>query len=478
MPVSMAIRPEADSDKLLAALRAIVGPAHVLDHPVDVAGYLIEPRDKFKGRARCVVRPAIRDEVSAVLALCGETGTAVVPQGGNTGLVGGQIPGADGLAIILSLTRMKAVRDLDPVSNTMTVEAGMTLDAARAVADGVDRLFPLWFASAGSCTIGGNLATNAGGVNVIAFGSARDLVNGIEVVMADGRVMSALGKLKKDNTGYDLKNLFVGSEGTLGVITAAVLKLVDKPRSVATAFLGVADPQAALNLLGLARARMAGEIRAFELIPRLALEFVSEAHGLRDPLAQPHAWYVLLELASQSEHGLDARMLDVLRAGRESGIVADATMAASIDEAADLWALRENISDSQKRFGGSIKHDVSVPVACVPAFLAAVEPAVQAAVPGARLCAFGHLGDGNIHCNVQQPLGGDKAAFLARWEEVNRIVHGIVGSFAGSISAEHGIGQLKRDLLPGVKDPVALATMRAIKHALDPAGILNPGKLL
>ena len=478
MPVATAVRPEAGSDALIAALRDIVGPAHVLEDPRDVVGYLTEPRDKFKGRARCVVCPATREEVAAVLALCDATGTGVVPQGGNTGLVGGQVPTADGQTIVLSLTRMKAVRDVDPITNTMTVEAGMTLDAARVVADGVDRLFPLWFASAGSCTIGGNLATNAGGVNVIAFGSTRDLVNGVEVVMADGRVLSALGKLKKDNTGYDLKNLFVGSEGTLGVITAAVLKLYDKPRSVETAFIGVADPQAALDLLGLARGKTAGEIRAFELIPRLALEFVTQARDLRDPLGQPHAWYVLLELASQSAQGLDARMLDLLEAGNTAGLIADATVAASLDQAADLWALRENISGSQKHFGGSIKHDVSVPVACVPAFLAAVEPEVQAAVPGARLCAFGHLGDGNIHCNVQQPAGADKSAFLARWDEVNRIVHGIVGRFGGSISAEHGIGQLKRDLLPGVKDPVALATMRAIKAALDPKGILNPGKLL
>ena len=478
MPVDTAIRPDADGDALLAALRGIVGDVHVLDRPFEMVGYLSEPRDKFKGRARCVVRPANREEVAAVLALCHGTGTGVVPQGGNTGLVGGQVPYADGRTIVLSLTRMRAVRDVDPVGNTMTVEAGMTLEAARVVADGVDRLFPLWFASAGSCTIGGNLATNAGGVNVIAFGSTRDLVNGVEVVMADGRVLSALGKLKKDNTGYDLKNLFVGSEGTLGVITAAVLKLHDKPRSVETAFIGVADPQAALDLLGLARGRMAGEIRAFELIPRLALEFVTQAHGLRDPLARPHAWYVLLELASQSGQGLDARVLDLLEEAGAAGLIADATIAASLDQAAELWALRENISDSQKHFGGSIKHDVSVPVACVPAFLAAVGPEVQAAVPGARLCAFGHLGDGNIHCNVQQPEGGDKAAFLARWNEVNRIVHAIVGRYGGSISAEHGIGQLKRDLLPTVKDPVALATMRAIKAALDPEGILNPGKLL
>ncbi len=473
---------EAGDDTLVARLRAIVGDAHVLEAPADVVAYLSEPRDKFKGRTRCVVRPKTREEVAAILALCHDTGTALVPQGGNTGLVGGQTPDAGGRAIILSLTRMNALRDLDPVANTMTVEAGMTLDAARTIADGVDRLFPLWIASGGSCTIGGNLATNAGGVNVIAFGTARDLVNGIEVVMADGQVLSSLGKLKKDNTGYDLKHLFVGSEGTLGVITAAVLKLVDKPRSVETAFVGLESPQAALALLGLVRAKLSGEVRAFELMPRIAIEFVTRAFGLREPLGDSHPWYVLLELASQSDRGLDERLRGLLEEASEAGLIVDATVATSLDQAANLWHLRETISDAQGRFGGSIKHDVSVPVSSVPAFLAAVEPAVQAALPGARLCAFGHLGDGNIHCNVQQPdsadIKGDKAAFLARWPEVNIIVHGLVARYGGSISAEHGIGQLKRDLLPGVKDPVALTTMRAIKHALDPRGILNPGKVL
>ena len=475
-------RAEANDDALIRRLRAIVGESHVLVAPADVVAYLTEPRNKFKGITRCVVRPRTRDEVAAVLTLCHETGTALVPQGGNTGLVGGQIPDAGGQAIILSLTRMNAVRDVDPVTNTMTVEAGMTLDAARTLADGVDRLFPLWIASGGSCTIGGNLATNAGGVNVIAFGTARDLVNGIEVVMADGRVLSSLGKLKKDNTGYDLKHLFIGSEGTLGVITAAVLKLVDKPRSVETAFIGLDGPRAALALLGVARAKSAGEVRAFELMPRIAVEFVVQAFGLREPLVERHPWYVLLEVASSSDHGLDERLHGLLEEASEAGLIADATVAASLDQAAKLWDLRENISEAQGRFGGSIKHDVSVPVASVPAFLEAVEPAVLATVPGARLCAFGHLGDGNIHCNIQQPpsagMDGEKAAFLARWPEVNTIVHDLVARFGGSISAEHGIGQLKRDLLPGVKDPVALATMRAIKHALDPKGILNPGKVL
>ena len=464
-------------DDLLPRLAAIVGPAHLLTDPSDLAPYLREPRDKYAGRARCVVRPKTRDEVAAILALCHETGTPLVPQGGNTGLVGGQTP-EDDSAVVLSLTRMDALRDLDPLSNTMTVEAGMTLQSVRKAAAGADRLFPMWIAAGGSCTIGGNLATNAGGLNVIAHGNTRELVNGIEVVLADGRVLSNLSKLKKDNTGYDLKNLFIGSEGTLGIITAAVLKVVPRPRSVATAFLGLASPQSALDLLDFAQGGVGGEIEAFELIPRIALDFVRKAFGGRDPLAGLHPWYVIIELASQTEIGLDARLLALLEEGVERGLVEDATVAASLDQTAALWALRENVSEAQKHFGGSIKHDVSVPVASVPVFLAEVEPAVRAVVPGARLCAFGHLGDGNIHCNVQQPEGVDKAAFLARWDEVGIVVHGLVARFGGSISAEHGIGQMKRDLLPGVKDPVALAIMRAIKATLDPKSILNPGKVL
>ena len=462
---------------ILPRLAAIVGAPHLLTEAADVAPFLREPREKYAGRASCVARPKTRDEVAAILALCHATGTPLVPQGGNTGLVGGQTP-QDAEAVVLSLTRMNALRDLDPVSSTMTVEAGMTLQAAREAAASVDRLFPMWIAAGGSCTIGGNLATNAGGLNVIAHGNTRDLVNGIEVVLADGRVLSSLSKLKKDNTGYDLKNLFVGSEGTLGIITAAVLKLVPKPRSKATAFLAVVDPQAALDLLDLARGRVGGEIEAFELLPRIALDFVREAFGGREPLQGRHPWYVILELASQADSGLDARLLALLEEGAERGLVLDATLAASLDQADALWALRENVSEAQKHFGGSIKHDVSVPVARVPAFLAEVEPAVRAVVPGARLCAFGHLGDGNIHCNVQQPEGADKAAFLTRWDEVAAVVHGLVVRYDGSISAEHGIGQMKRELLAQVKDPVALATMRAIKATLDPKGILNPGKVL
>ena len=465
-------------DDIVGRLRDIVGAANVLLESPDMAPYLREPRALYNGEARCIVRPKTSTEVSAILKLCHATGTAVVPQGGNTGLVGGQTPN-DRDAIVLSLTRMNALREIDTVTDTMIVEAGMTLQTAQVEAEKAGRLFPLWFASAGSCTIGGNLSTNAGGVHVIAFGNTRDLVNGIEVVLDDGSILSNLSKLKKDNTGYDLKHLFIGAEGTLGIITAAVLKLFPLPRTVEVAIAGVASPKEALQLLLRARARLAGKLRAFELIPRIALDFVlGSVSGTRDPLPGCHPWYVLIELASPADEALATELLAFLEDAAEHGLIEDEIVAASLEQAKDFWALRENISDAQRHFGGSIKHDVSVPVASVPDFLAEVEPAVTAAVPGARLCAFGHLGDGNIHCNVQQPEGADKAAFLAQWGDVNTIVHGIVARFGGSISAEHGIGQLKRDLLPGVKDPVALDTMRVLKNALDPTGILNPGKVL
>jgi FAD/FMN-containing dehydrogenase len=464
---------------LIAAFEAIVGRAHVLTAPADMAGFLSEPRDLFKGCALCVVRPASTGEVAAVVKLCSETNTPIVPQGGNTGLVGGQIPDESGAAIVLSLQRMRALREIDLSSNTMTVEAGVILAHAQAEADRAGRRFPLSLASEGSCTIGGNLASNAGGTGVIAYGNARDLVLGIEAVLADGRIYHGLSKLKKDNTGYDLKHLFIGSEGTLGIITAAVLKLYPKPRAVETAFIGLASPKAAVGLLDLAREQAGGEITAFELIPRLGLDFV-RAHyeGARDPLSAPHQWYALLELSSQNSEGLAERLLALLADAAENGVVKDAAVAASEGQRADFWRLRDNLSDAQRFEGGSIKHDVSVAVTDVPAFLEEVEAALARAAPGARLVAFGHLGDGNIHCNVSQPIGADKAAFLARWGEINAIVHGIVAQHNGSISAEHGVGQLKRDLLPQVKDPVAMELMRALKRTLDPQGILNPGKVL
>ncbi len=457
-------------------LAAIVGGANVLVDPADSAAYLIEPRDLFKGRALCIVKPGSTAEVAAVVAFCAETSTKIVPQGGNTGLVGGQTPSERGDEIVLSLRRMDRLREIDPSSNTLTVEAGMTLARVRAEAERADRLFPLSLPAATACTIGGNLATNAGGTAAIAYGTARDLVLGLEVVLADGRILSDLSKLKKDNTGYDLKNLFIGSEGTLGIITAAVLKLYPRPHAVGTAFVGLAGPREALRFLDFTRATLDYELKSFELIPRIALDFVL-AHGkaVRDPLPAPAPCYVLLEVAGQSQD-IDARLRALLQSAKDRGIIEDA--AADPEERELFWRIRSQISDVQAQEGGSIKHDVSVPVADVPVFLEEIERALTARIPGARLVAFGHLGDGNIHCNVSQPAGADKAAFLARWDEVNGIVHGIVAEHQGSISAEHGIGRMKRALLPRVKDPVALDVMRALKRTLDPQGILNPGKVL
>ncbi len=463
---------------VIAGFEAIVGKNHVISDPAGMEGFLHEPRALFHGKALCVVQPGSVQEVAAVLALCHETATPVVPQGGNTGLVGGQNPGPDGRAVILSLTRLRALREIDPASNTMTVEAGMVLADVQAEASHANRLFPLSLGSEGSCTIGGNLATNAGGTNVIAYGNARDLVLGLEVVLADGRILSDLSKLKKNNTGYDLKNLFIGSEGTLGIITAAVLKLFPKPQSVETAFIGLASPRAALDLLDLARDMAGGEITSFELIPRLGLDFVLGYFDTRDVLAKKFPWYVLLELSSQSRVGLNDRLLALLEAGSARHIIEDAAIAASLEQRQNFWKLREFLPEAQTLEGGSIKHDVSVPIADIPIFLEEVFRAVSHAVPGARLVPFGHVGDGNIHCNISQPIGADRQAFLARWDEINAIVYEIVLAHKGSISAEHGIGQLKRDLLPKVKDKVAMEVMRAIKQTLDPKGILNPGKVL
>ena len=457
-------------------LGSIVGPRHVLTANEDTAGFLVEPRGKFTGATAAVVRPGSTAETAAVLRYCSENGIAVVPQGGNTGLVGGQIPAAHGREVLLSLTRLDRVRETDPVSNTMTLEAGVTLACAQAQAEAVDRLFPLSLASEGSCTVGGNLATNAGGTAVLAYGNARDLVLGLEVVLADGRVLQNLNKLRKDNTGYDLKHLFVGSEGTLGVITAAVLKLVPRPRSVATAMVGVTSPSDALHLLGIAQA--AGPVTSFELIPRLGVELVLRHAGGRDPLAAAHPWYVLVEFSSGAESVAENALVGALESGFSEARVADAVVAASGEQRRAFWDLRERLSGVQRREGGSITHDISVPVAAVPAFMAEAEAAVTARLQGVRIMAFGHLGDGNLHFNLLRPVGADKAAFLARSDEMNAAVHAVVAAHGGSISAEHGIGQLKRDLLPGVKDPVALDVMRLLKRTLDPKGILNPGKVL
>ena len=462
---------------LLARFAAIVGERYAITDPAAQEPYLVEQRGLYRGRTAMVLRPGSVAEVAAILKLASETGTAVVPQGGNTGLVGGQIPFAG--EIVVSLNRLDRIREVDPVSNTITCEAGVTLGRAREAAAAVDRLFPLLLPSEGSCTIGGNLSTNAGGTTAIAYGVARSHVLGIEVVLADGRILNLLSKLKKDNTGYDLKDLFIGAEGTLGIITAATLRLVPRPRAVETAFAGVPSPQAAVDLLNLAEDRAGGSITSFELIERTAFEFVlRHAPQARDPLPQPHPWYVLMELSSQQATGLRSVIEDILERALERAIVIDAVVSENLEQTKALWRMREMIGEVQKYEGGSIKHDISVPVTAVPAFLEEANRAVTTLIPGARPVPFGHLGDGNIHYNVSQPVGAEREAFLSRWDEVNAVVFGIVRKLGGSISAEHGIGRMKRDVLPAYKDPVALDVMRTLKRALDPKGILNPGKVI
>jgi len=462
---------------LLDRFKKIVGERFAITDPQTQEAYLVEMRDLYHGRTPVVLRPGSVEEVSAILRLANETRTAIVPQGGNTGLVGGQIPHHG--EVVLSLTRLDKIREVDPVSNTMTVEAGVTLQRAREGAADADRLYPQLLPSEGTCTIGGNLSTNAGGTAALAYGIARSHAMGLEVVLADGRVLHNLNKLKKDNTGYDLNNLFIGAEGTLGIITAAVLRLVPRPRSVETAFVGVPSPQAALNLLGLAEERTSGGVTSFELMLRNGVDAVVKHDAAsRNPLNEPHPWYVLVELASQAREGLRESMEDILATGAERGLVLDATIAESLEQGKAFWRIRELFGEVQRHVGASIKHDVSVPVAAIPDFIEQANAAVEKFIPGCRSLPFGHLGDGNIHYNVIQPEGADGKAFLARWDEVNAVVFAVVKKLGGSISAEHGVGVMKRDILPDYKDPVAIDLMRSIKRLLDPNGILNPGKVL
>ncbi|HEV2559973.1 MAG TPA: FAD-binding oxidoreductase [Microvirga sp.] len=462
---------------LLDTIAARIGPAHVLTASADMEGHLIETRGLFRGEALAVVRPGSTDEVAFVLRACAGAGIAVVPQGGNTGLVGGGVPQG---GVVLSLSRLDRIREVDPVNATMTVEAGCVLKTVQDAAAAVDCLFPLSLASEGSCRIGGNLATNAGGTAVLRYGNTRDLVLGLEVVLADGRVWNGLNALRKDNMGYDLKNLFVGSEGTLGIITAAVLKLFPRPKARVTAFVGLGSAGDALSLFQRLRAVAGDRLTAFEYIPRFGLEIVlKHAHGAVRPLDEDHAAYALVELSSaEADADLQGTLEAVLGGAIEDGLVEDATLGASEAQNQALWHLRESLSEVQRLEGGSIKHDVAVPVSRVAAFIDEASAACEAAMPGIRVCAFGHFGDGNIHFNLSQPVGMDKAAFLGEWERFNRIVHDIVHRMKGSISAEHGVGLLKRDEILLYKDPVAVDLMRTLKRALDPHNILNPGKVV
>ncbi len=467
-------------DELLSRFADIVGEKYAVREPSDMAAYLTELRGLYTGKAALVLRPATTNEVSEILKLANETGTAIVPQGGNTGLVGGQIPFDGGDEVIVSLSRMNTIRAIDPAGNTLTVDAGVVLEQAREAADRVERLFPLSLPSEGSCQIGGNLATNAGGAAVLAYGNARELVLGLEVVLADGRIWDGLRALRKDNTGYDLKDLFVGSEGTLGIITAAVLKLFPKPSQKATGFAGMKGVSDAAVLFDSARRIGGANLTTFEIIPRIGIDFVLR-HGdqVRDPFKEQHAWYVLIELSGQESDGaIQDRLEAILGYALEEGVIDDAVVASSLGQAEDFWRLRELLSEVQREEGGSIKHDVSVPLAHIPEFIARADDLVQVMIPGARTVPFGHFGDGNIHYNVSQPEAMESQAFLAQWDTVTAAVHEIVVDLEGSVSAEHGVGRMKRNLLPRVKSEVELDMMRALKATFDPNCILNPGKVL
>lgn len=462
----------------LISLRAAVGDGGWIDDRAAMAPFLEEQRGLYRGSAAAVIAPASTEQVSRVLALCNAARLGVVPQGGNTGLCGGAVAGD--AQVILSLRRLNRIRALDARNRTLTAEAGCILaDLQRAAAD-AGRLFPLSLAAEGSCQIGGNLATNAGGTNALRYGIARDLALGLEVVLADGTIWDGLSALKKDNTGYDLRDLFIGSEGTLGVITAATLRLFPQPGDVQTALLAIGDVDHAIAVLGRLQDASDGRVNACELMSACSVAFTARhVPGCRAPFAQMPPWTLLIEVSGGTTAGeLRALFENALGEALHAGEIADAVIAESRSQAQAFWRLRESIPEAQKHEGGSIKHDVSVPVAAVPEFLRRATAAVEAALPGARVCPFGHLGDGNIHFNVSQPQEADRAAFLAEWERCNRIVHDIVAEMGGSFSAEHGIGRLKRAELQRYKSPVAIDAMRRIKQALDPRGILNPGALL
>jgi FAD/FMN-containing dehydrogenase len=458
----------------------IIGANNVLTAANDKAPYLTEWRDLYQGVTPIVLRPGSTEDVSAVMKYAYENDLKIVPQGGNTGLVGGQIPLETGDEIVLSLGRMNKIRAVDPDGFTITAESGTILETLQNEAEKVDRLFALALGSQGSCQIGGNISTNAGGTAVLAYGNTRDLVLGLEVVLPNGDVWNGLRTLRKDNTGYDLKQLFIGAEGTLGIITAASLKLFPKPKKLEAAFVGLADPHAALKLFSTAKAQAGPVLTGFEIMPRVGLEFcISHLNGARDPLEGEHDWYVLMELSSGSDAFPVRDLLEsILGEAFEADLVEDAAFAQSMQQVQDFWHIRHGMSEVQKAEGGSIKHDVSVPVASIPEFLDNAIAAVAEFVPGCRPVPFGHLGDGNIHFNVSQPVGADKEEYLAKWDEMNEIVHGIVHDFNGSISAEHGIGRLKRDLLKGVKSQLELDLMQRVKDAFDPKGLLNPGRVL
>ena len=465
---------------VLDRIKAAVGPKGWTDDAAALAPQLIDWRRRYQGRTPLLVRPGSTAEVAEVVRLCADARVPIVAQGGNTSLCGGSIPSEAGDEILLSLSRMNRVRGIDAANYTMTAEAGCVLAQVQEAASQADRLFPLSLAAEGSCQIGGNLSTNAGGITVLRYGNARELVLGLEVVLPDGQVWDGLRGLRKDNTGYDLKQLFLGAEGTLGIITAAVLKLFPKPRERVTAFVAVTDLPSAVELLSRCRASSGDAVTSFELLPRIGIDLGRKfIPGVVEPLRERRDYYVLIELTSAiDDSGLRGALEEALEQALEEGLIADATVAESAEQSRRLWFVRESIVELQKFAGASIKHDVSVAVSLVPAFMVRAIAAVTAALPGVRIVAFGHIGDGNVHFNLYQPEAMDAAAFLARQAELSRIVHDIVAALGGSISAEHGIGRLRRDDLQRYKPAIELELMRRIKQALDPSNIMNPGKVI
>ena len=464
---------------MIETLADIVGAQNVITDAETMHPYLGDWRGRYRGAARCVVRPGTTAEVSAIVRACSAAGVAMLPQGGNTSHCGASIPDKSGKTVLISLSRLNKIRAVDAANNTITVEAGCVLQNLQEAALAVDRLFPLSLAAEGSCQIGGNLSTNAGGVQVLRYGNARELVLGLEVVLPDGEVWNGLRGLRKDNTGYDLKQLFIGAEGTLGIITAAVMKLFPLPQATATAWLAIASPHVAVRLLNDLQAAFGTTLTACELVSDISLGMVlKHIRGTQPPLSNS-PWYLLVELSGPGKEGtLRGALEGFLEQALENETITDAVLAQSGEQAERLWTLRESISEAQKIEGFSIKHDISVPVSRIGEFVDRADAALNAAYPGIRIVAFGHVGDGNLHYNQSKPEAGENAVFIAAQGEVNRIVHDIVHELGGSISAEHGIGQLKREELLRYKSPVEMDMMRAVKRALDPTGIMNPGKVI
>jgi FAD/FMN-containing dehydrogenase len=468
------------SAAVIERLKAAVGPGGYLDAPDDVAPYAKSWRGNWQGRAPLLLRPRTTEEMAAIVRICAETDTAIVPQGGNTGLTYGSQPGQGMNEVIVSTARMKAIREIDLMNDTITVEAGVVLQEIQRAAADANRLFPLSLGAEGTCQIGGNISTNAGGIQVLRYGNTRNLVLGLEVVLADGRVWDGLKGLRKDNTGYDLKQLFIGGEGTLGIITAAVLKLFPRPSEAQSAWIGLETPDKAVTLLGLMRERLGESVSSFELISRPTVDLLlAGVSGHTDPLAEVHPWYVLTEVTGQGEPGSLAEPLGlVLEAAVERGIADDAVLASSGEQAKRLWKMREDMPFGVQAAGGAIPHDVSVPLSRITEFIRRADTAMKAAYPTVRFCCFGHVGDGNLHYNPVRPVDWTYEQFAAERANVNKIVHDIVVDLGGSISAEHGIGLVRLEENLRYKSEVELDLMRRVKGALDPAGILNPGKLI